>query len=114
MFKKSLLAATLIFGALSTASFAGGGGASWQPSVEPINCVVGDATKFSWRDSKDCNDVITNKYAKGVQYSGQFWYEDGSKQSFDALLNPTNSYTPKHPQGKKVRGIINTTWSWLR
>jgi hypothetical protein len=116
MLKKSLLVTALFFGTFSAASYAGGGDSSWHPNVEPINCVLGGAggANFYWADKKDCNDVIDNNYAKGVHYSGYFLYDDGSEKKFDAYVSPTNSYKATHPQGRKVKSLINTQWSWLR
>lgn len=114
MLKKQLLICAMITGLFSTASYAGGGSPSWQPSVQPINCVMGSSTKFFWNNSKDCNEVISRGYAKGVQYTGTFVYNDGSTQGFNALINSSNDYTPVHPQGKKVTRLSNTQWSWLR
>lgn len=46
MLKRSLLVSVLTFGAFTSVSYAGGGGASWQPSVAPINCVLGNSNEF--------------------------------------------------------------------
>ncbi|HAZ3552439.1 TPA: hypothetical protein J1Z12_003226 [Escherichia coli] len=112
MLRKTVLASAMIL--VSATSYAGGGGSSWQPSVEPINCVIANGDRFVWRSSKDCNEVISHGYAKGVQYTGEFWYQDGSKMPFNALINPSNGYEVAHPQGKQLKGLINTQWSWLR
>ncbi|WP_139817102.1 hypothetical protein [Escherichia coli] len=113
--KKLLVLAPLVFGVLSSASYAGGGQASWQPKVEPINCIASGGNSFFWRNISDCNEVISKGYAKGVHYSGKFNYDDGSSIDFSGFVTPNQSYTPpKHPQGKKLASLSNTKWYWAK
>lgn len=113
--KRSMLAIVLTFGALTSVCYAGGGGASWQPSVAPINCVLGNSNEFYWNNDKACNEVIEKGYAKGVKYTGTFKYEDGSTMNFDAVIYQNTGYTHNAGgQGKKVKSIINAQWSWVR
>ncbi|EAA1181479.1 hypothetical protein GEY59_21535 [Salmonella enterica subsp. enterica serovar Mikawasima] len=115
MLKRSLLVSVLTFGAFTSVSYAGGGGASWQPSVAPINCVLGNSNEFFWNDIKDCNEVIEKGYAEGVRYTGAFKYDDGSTKNFDAVIYRNTGYMHNAgAQGKKVKSIINAQWSWIR
>ena len=105
----------LTFGVLNSVSHAGGNQPSWQPSVEPINCVASNNTAFFWYSTDACNEVIDKGYARGVHYSGKFNYDDGSFQTFSGYITPYQSYTPpKHPQGKKLVSLTETSWYWAK
>lgn len=108
--KKNLFCATLFLTAFS--AFAGGGNAHWEPKVKPINCVVGlSDSSWGWSQSPSCREVIDKGYAKGVQYRGTFWYNDGSSAKFDVVVTPSQTATFKHPAGKTLKKGGITSWS---
>lgn len=105
----------LASGLFSGVTFAGGGTPSWQPSVEPINCVNSNSTYFFWSNTDACNEVISKGYAKGVHYSGKFNYDDGSSVDFSGYITPQQPYSPPaHPQGKKLISLTDTNWYWAK
>ncbi|EDW5993849.1 hypothetical protein ZS55_004495 [Salmonella enterica subsp. salamae] len=99
---------------ISGSVFAGGGGTSWSPSVMPINCIVSKSTDsgaWTWNNSAQCNDVIKHNYARGVRYSGQFVYKDGSVSYFDSIITPETAAQYKH-YGKTLDAIKNNSANW--
>ncbi len=88
-----------LFMLISTNALAGGGGSSWQPSVSPINCVVGTAKGWIYNNNTQCTEVINNGYAKGVRYKGSFIYEDGYNQNFDVIVAPGQTASVIHEKG---------------
>ncbi|CAD6176080.1 CexE precursor [Escherichia coli] len=104
-----------LFMILSTNAFAGGGGSSWQPSVSPINCVVGTSQGWMYYDSAPCTEVINKGYARGVRYKSSFIYEDGYTQQFDVIVAPGQTASVIHD---KSHGDykFGPTWeaTWVR
>ncbi|EDW5993848.1 hypothetical protein ZS55_004494 [Salmonella enterica subsp. salamae] len=103
--------------ATSSSAIAGGGGNnSWQPSVSPEFCVVVSGPlsgPFVWYRDSGCAEVIQTGYAKGVRYSGVFYYTDGTKLGFNTIILP-NSSIQFHHKGKIVESIENITASWSK
>lgn len=113
--KNKLFCATLFLTTFS--AFAGGGGAHWEPKVKPINCINGlSNSSWGWSQSPGCREVIDKGYAKGVLYSGTYWYTDGSSARFSVTVAPGTTATFKHPSGKTPNKMGITQWSadWIK
>lgn len=110
--KKVVCALFMMF---SANALAGGGGSSWQPSVSPINCIVGTSKGWLYSNTQECMKVIEKGYAKGVQYQGSFVYNDGYVQYFDVYVAPGQAVDVIHD---KVHGDykFGTGWkaTWVR
>ena len=108
--KKTILGTLFLL--VSSHAVAGGGGNSWQPSISPINCVIGTSAGWEWRGDNACNEVIEKNYASGVQYSGHFTYDSGYMQYFNVTVAPGQvSYVEnKTSQGKRKLTSGNASW----
>ncbi len=108
----------VFLGLLIVASFnalAGGRGGSWQPSVQPLNCVVGTSQGWQWKNDLQCNEVIDKGYAKGVRYQGSFVYDDGYTKNFDVIVAPGQTANVIHEQGHGRYKFSSTGGaSWIR
>lgn len=112
--KKILLCSVLFLSSFS--ALAGGGGNRWEPSVQPINCIVSyEVSTWSWSNSAACNEVIEKGYASKVKYSGKYYYDDGSSMNFSVIVGPHQSARIEHPAGKKATGgPRDWTAEWVR
>lgn len=104
-----------LFMMLSTNAFAGGGSSSWQPSVSPINCVVGTAQGWQYNSNVSCTEVIDKGYANGVRYKGSFIYDDGYTKNFDVIVAPGQTANVIHDKGHGGYKF-GSTWeaTWIR
>ncbi|EFE8234432.1 hypothetical protein F2I39_25320 [Escherichia coli] len=107
--------------AMSFSVFAGGGGSSWQPSVNPENCVKGmpsPQSQLEWNNISACNEVISNGYAAGVYVSGLFVYDGGQTTvRFSGAVNQNRGDKldyPKSIDGKNFKGTASTTYQWIK
>ncbi|EKN3608773.1 hypothetical protein [Yersinia enterocolitica] len=106
--------------AMSFTALAGGGGSSWQPSVSPGYCVTAPwpQEEIKWRDIKECQEVITKGYARGVTVSGVAVYEGGQiTYGYFGAVTPSRGFTmdvPKSIDGVKFKGIASTQYQWIK
>ncbi|MFQ6246870.1 hypothetical protein ACLMPP_20655 [Yersinia enterocolitica] len=106
--------------AMSFTALAGGGGSSWQPSVSPGYCVTTPSPQeeVKWRDIKECQEVITKGYARGVAVSGVAVYEGGQiTHGYFGTVTPSRGFTmdvPKSIDGAKFKGIASSQAQWIK
>ncbi|EPB0598987.1 hypothetical protein ACRAB5_005078 [Escherichia coli] len=107
--------------AMSFSVLAGGGGPSWQPSVNPESCVKSmpaPQTQLEWNNTPSCNEVITNGYAAGVYVSGLFVYDGGQTTvRFTGVVNPSRGDKLDYPEsvdGKNFKGTASTSYQWIK
>lgn len=116
--KKVLLGISAL--AMSFTALAGGGGSSWQPSVSPGYCVTTPSPQeeFKWRDIKECQEVITHGYARGVAVSGLAVYEGGQiTYGYSGIVTPNRGFTMNVPEsidGAKFKGIASSQAQWIK
>lgn len=114
MHKKTLFS-LLSLSLLSSVCHAGGEAPTYYPNVSAISCIMSSSTSssFFWNNTKECNNVVSSKYAKGVHYKGAFKYDDGSEVAFSGFITPSQGYTPPSNPGKKLTAIINSSATWV-
>lgn len=110
---------------MSFSTIAGGGG-SWSPSISPGHCVKVSYNPFtvSWDNMSQCNEAITNGYAKGVGFSGVVSYGSGSQsanmRAFNGVVKPGVQLSaaqvgvPETIDGKKINGVGNIAAFWAQ
>ncbi|EIQ1940982.1 hypothetical protein LUT55_004655 [Escherichia coli] len=116
--KKVLLGFSAL--AVSFTALAGGGGASWQPSVSPAYCVSAPAPQeeIKWRNIGECQEVIEKGYAMGVAISGKIIYQGGQiTRGFSGIVTPNQGVKVNAPQsidGAKFTGVAEVKAEWLK
>ncbi|EGI42462.1 protein CexE (CfaD-dependent expression extracytoplasmicprotein) [Escherichia coli TA280] len=104
----------------SFSAVAGGGGASWQPSVTPGQCVLNvpaPGVTLKWNNTQACNEVISRGYAASVYVSGLFIYEGGQiTRRYSGNVAPGHDHyfsEPKEIDGKKFSSLGQTNYQWV-
>lgn len=106
---------------LYTASFSAMAGSapgtdSWQPRVSPETCLIVKGPingPLGWYNDSACVEVIEKGYAKGVEVSGRFRYQDGTALWFKTIILPHSTVQYNH-NGRGIDGIDKVSASWLR
>lgn len=119
--RKYIFVSSLILSSFS--AFAGGGGSSWQPSVGPGQCLAfltdtGTIGGYAWRDTSECNEVISRGFAQGVFVSGKVVYAGGQDVfGYSGIVSPNNKFiidAPDSYNGNSKIGLADGFTQWFK
>lgn len=92
------------------------GTGSWQPSVSPETCLMVKGPvngPLGWNNNPACAETIERGYAKGIEVSGRFRYQNGSALWFKTIILPQSTVQYNH-NGSAVDGIDRVSANWVR
>lgn len=91
------------------------GTSSWQPRVGSETCLIVKGPldgPLGWNNDPACAETIEKGYAKGIEVSGWFAYQEGTALWFKTIILPQSTVQYNH-NGRAIDRIDKVSASWL-